>query len=1071
MVVKKNYFRIIWREIRGSVSRFFAIFCITALGVGFLAGLLSTTPDMRVSADAYYDKSRLMDIRLLSTMGFCLEDVEAVAETEGIRLAEGGKSADLLVQLENGDTVAARVHGVDMQAQQEKSGLNQLELLQGRFPENAGECLVLLEKVPLEGTEIGKALVFSADNPDLEDTVSRTDMTVTGIASCSYYMSLEREQASIGNGKLSMILFVPIEQFSFDYYTEIYASVEGAEAFQAFTDRYQDSVDLVVDRLEELAETQPSVRRAQIIGQAQEELQSARDEFESQKAEAEQELEDAWQEILDGRAEIAAGERDLSRARTQFRDGRTALQQQRISGKAQLDESAAQLEAGEKEYADGLARYNEGKADLDAAKLALDEAKPQIDQIRVLVTAGLPVNEEMQAALDQYDAGVAQYEAGAAELEAAYTQLTQSRAQLDEGHEQLKAGRAAYETGIADAEAQLAQAERDIASGSQTLEEAKIKLADGEREYEAGKAEADEKLLDAEYQIRDAEAEIAKIETPKWYVLSRRENVAYVSFESNAEKVAAIARVFPFFFFLVAMLVTLTTMTRMVEEERTQIGTLKALGYSAGAITLKYVLYAGLASLLGSAVGLAIGLQLFPSVIWKAYGIMYTLPPLIYRLNPQYALVSAFALIVCAQAATLMACMSSLREQPALLMRPKAPKAGKRIFLERLPFIWRRLKFTHKVTARNLFRYKKRFFMTVLGVAGCTALLLTGLGLRDSINAIVGKQFGELWNYNVIVAMRHDSDDLNDFRVGSLLSGDDFERTLAVHMEAGHASNSRYRGETTLFVPREQDRLPDFITLREREGHAPVLFEGQDAVIITEKLSSRLGVKPGDTIELEDSDGKRAAVTVTGVVENYVQSYVYLTAEGYRAAFDKTPEYTSVLAVTTAEAEEERDALATRLLAENNIAGVQFNDTVRDSFIDMLQSINTIVVIIILSAGVLALVVLYNLTNINIAEREKELATIKVLGFYRQEVAGYIFRETNLLAFVGMLCGLWLGIYLHAFVVQTAEVDMVMFGREISPISFILSAVLTMVFALLVNLVMHRTLRRISMVESLKAPE
>ena len=304
-----------------------------------------------------------------------------------------------------------------------------------------------------------------------------------------------------------------------------------------------------------------------------------------------------------------------------------------------------------------------------------------------------------------------------------------------------------------------------------------------------------------------------------YFILTREANVAYVSFESNAEKVANIARVFPFFFFLVALLVTLTTMTRMVEEQRTQIGTLKALGYSRGAIILKYMLYAGIAGVLGSAAGLAIGLCLFPAVIWNAYSIMYTLPDLIFRLNPQYALVSSLALILCAQGATLMACLSSLREQPALLMRPRAPKAGKRIFLEKIPFIWRRLKFTHKVTARNLIRYKKRFFMTVVGVAGCTALLLTGLGLRDSINDIVGKQFDELWLYNATVVLRHDGDDQNDFRVQRLLEGEDFESTLAVHSEAGHAQTDSYRGETTLFIPREQDRLTDFIVLRERVGH------------------------------------------------------------------------------------------------------------------------------------------------------------------------------------------------------------------------------------------------------------
>ena len=554
-------------------------------------------------------------------------------------------------------------------------------------------------------------------------------------------------------------------------------------------------------------------------------------------------------------------------------------------------------------------------------------------------------------------------------------------------------------------------------------------------------------------------------------MLTREELVSWVSFDSNAEKVAAIAKVFPIFFFLVAALVTLTTMTRMVEEQRTQIGTLKALGYSRGAIALKYVVYAGLAGLLGCGVGLGIGLFLFPSIIWDAYGMLYTLPELHYSFQPEYALLSAGALMACALGAALFACISSLREQPARLMLPKAPKAGKRVFLERAPFIWKRLKFTQKVTVRNLVRYKKRFFMTVVGVAGCTALLLTGFGLRDSIGDIIGKQFSELWLYDATVSIRHDGDDERDFRVRNALEGADIEETLAVHTEAGHAETDAFRSETTLFVPREQERLSDFIILRQRRGHETVPFADENAVVITEKLSSRLNAGAGDEIIIENADGEQAAVTVTGVTENYVQGYVYMTAGVYRAAFGEEPEYTSILAITTAEDDAGRDALAERLLEESNITGVQFNQALQDSFADMLKSIDAIIVVLILSAAVLAFVVLYNLTNINITERQKELATIKVLGFYRGEVARYIFRETNLLAFFGTLAGLAVGVYLHAFVVQTAEVDMVMFGRDIAPLSYILSAGLTMLFALLVNLVMRRHLSRISMVESLKAPE
>ena len=1069
--MKKNYLKNIMREVRASLPRFLAIFCITALGVGFLAGLLSTTPDMLASADAYYDSTRLMDIRLLSTMGFCQEDVGAVADTEGVQRAEGLKSADLLVSLENGDTVVARIHGVDMDAQSDGSAINQLELTCGRFPSAAGECLMLEEKVPVEGAGQDSTLTFAPDNQDLEDTLRGTGLTITGVAKCSYYMSFEREQASIGNGRVALILFVPQEQFAFDYFTEICALAEGAQELEAYSDEYDGLIDGVCDSLEELAVDQVLVRRSQIVEEAQAELDKAKAEYESEKARAEAELGDAWQEILNGRAEVAAGERDLNLARQQLSQGRAELETQRTEGAQQLSQAQAEIDEGRGQYEAGKAQYDAAKAELDAAGQQLEQNREQMEQLRLLITSGLPVSEEMKQALAQYDEAVAQYEQGAQTLEETYQTLESSRIALEQGQQELDEGRAQYESGIAQGERELENAAREIEKGERELENARQTLSQGEADYEAGKAEAEEKLLDGEYEIRDAQAEIDKIEKPQWYVMTREQNLSCVSFKQNADKVAAIATVFPLFFFLVALLVTLTSMTRMVEEQRVQIGTLKALGYGPAAICFKYLLYAGAAGLLGSAAGLAIGLRLFPSVIWKTYGIMYTLPPLVLRFNPQYALVSASALILCALVATLGACVSSLREQPALLMRPKAPKAGKRIFLEHIGFLWKRMPFTHKVTARNLIRYKKRFFMTVVGVAGCTALLVTGFGLRDSINAIIGKQFEELWNYDTTVGLRHDSDDQTDFRVRAILESEPFESTLAVHMEAGYAQTGAYRSETTLFVPRETQALSDFVTLRDRRTHETVPFEGESAVVITEKLSQKLGAGAGDTIEIEDADGRRASVTVTGVTENYVQGYVYMTAQVYAEAFGAQPEYTSVLAVTSADTDEARDELAERLLGEKNISGVQFNKELEESFSDMLKSINTIVVVLILSAAALAFVVLYNLTGINIAEREKELATIKVLGFFRGEVARYIFRETNLLALFGTLCGLALGIALHAFVVRTAEVDMVMFGRDIEPLSFVLSGVLTMAFALAVNLVMRRPLRRISMVESLKAPE
>ncbi len=530
----------------------------------------------------------------------------------------------------------------------------------------------------------------------------------------------------------------------------------------------------------------------------------------------------------------------------------------------------------------------------------------------------------------------------------------------------------------------------------------------------------------------------------------------------------AIAVVFPVFFFLVAALVALTTLTRMVEEERGLIGTMKALGYSRGAIAWKYILYAGSATIAGCLFGLLIGMWLFPTVIWGAYGILYILPPLLTPFNPLYASIAAVAAVACTMLATAGACWGTLREAPARLMMPKAPKAGKRIFLERITFLWSRLSFTHKVTARNLIRYKKRFFMTVIGIAGCTALLVTGFGLRDSIGEITEKQFGELYQYNVSIGLK-EADALSDEDLLAFLS----DKTLVadylpVAQESGEVAAGELSVDINLYVPQDTARLPDFLRLRNRKSGETVALTDETA-LLTEKAADKLGLAVGDTVTVTDADGREAAVPIGGIVENYVQGYLYMTPALYEQCFGETPDYT-MLAAQLAEGAS-HDALSEPLLKTGLVSAVSFTEDIQKSFSDVVGSIDYIVMVLIICAGLLAFVVLYNLTNINITERQKEIATIKVLGFYDGEVAAYIYRETAILSLIGTAVGLVLGIFLHAFVVRTAEVEMVMFGRSIHALSYILAAVLTLFFSLLVNLVMNRKLRAVDMVESLKAGE
>lgn len=1119
--MKKSYRKVIIREVTHTLSRFFAIFSIVALGVGFLAGLLATTPAMRASVDRYYDEARLFDIRIASTLGLTENDVEAVRNTAGVSGVMPVYSADALIRIPQGDDLVTRIHSLPLSLLEGDSPdyQNRVELLEGRMPENAGECVLDVSSLPDHGVQLGDTLSLSPDNADLSDSLAVSSFTVVGKVKSAYYFSIEKETSTVGNGTVALIFYTGDESFSFDVYTGLYVLVDGAEAENTFLDEYDDVTGPVMDTLEALGQNRSDLRLSEVRGDAQKELDDAKATYEEEKAKAESELNDAKTKLDDARQQIADGEKEIEQNRQTLTDGETQLadgkrdyeqgladyrqglktwqdglkelQEQRDQYRATVEEKERQIADGKRELAAARTALSESKRELDSARALLDAAKAQIEQA---LAQGLITQAQADAQLaqlapqeEEYRKGLQEYEAGVSLTDEKERELLAGEQALADGKREAEAGFAAAEAELNDAKAALDSAEAELAAAKNEIEaneakladgrqklaegeadiaDAKAQLADGEAEYEKGRREADEKLNDAKVQLDDAQRQIDELASAEWYVLDRSSNAGYVSFDGNAEKVAAIAKVFPIFFFLVAALVALTTMTRMVEEERTQIGTLKALGYSRGAIMAKYMIYAGVATVCGCAFGLLVGFMVFPAVIWGAYGILYNLPPLVGAFHLPYAVMSSAAAVLCTMVATWYACTSTLHENPARLMLPKAPKAGKRVFLERIPFIWKHLTFTHKVTARNLIRYKKRFFMTVIGIAGCTALLLTGFGMRDSIGDIVTKQFGEIAQYNLMVGLKNDR---NDDAIRSVLETEATD-SLYVQQTSVDVTGSGNTLAANLFVPEDAESLPDFIVLRERRSGKTVPFS-ENGVVLTEKFAGKIGAKAGDTIRIQDGDGRTAQVKVDGITENYVYNYVYMAPSLYRASFGTDPSYNLITAKVTDDSKENRNAVSTELLKADGVASVSFTTDASKSFDDILKNIDYIVIVLIVSAGLLAFVVLYNLTNINITERQKEIATIKVLGFFDREVNAYIFRETGILSVIGTAAGLILGIFLHAFVVRTAEVDIVMFGRTISPMSYVLSALLTLVFSALVDVVMARKLRKIDMVESMKAGE
>lgn len=846
-------------------------------------------------------------------------------------------------------------------------------------------------------------------------------------------------------------------------------------------------------------------------------------------------LDSAAVELESAKATIAQSESQLASGRAQYESGVAELADQRSRAQAALAQAQAAIDEGWTQYRTamqkremlsnklgeaqkGLDEVNDGLAQVAArieqAQRAIDELQAQIDALN----PADPTHEETKAkkaaleqqlaqakaALSQLQQQQAQLESQKTEIEAGIVQLQAGIAQIDTetagvpeqlaaGEQELAAQKAAANQGFASGQASLDAAAAQLAQGQAQLDEGRAQLKSGQAEYADGlsqwengaaeladkRAQAEAEFADAEAQLADAQAEVDDIATmdADVYALDLKKNIGAESFRSDAGRIDQIAQVFPLLFFLVAALVSLTTMTRMVDEERVLIGTFKALGYSNGRIASKYLVYAMVASGVGSIVGIVLLSQFLPWFIMNAYAIIYVVPCRPTPIDPALFLLAAGLSVGITVAATLFAAMATLREKPAALMLPRAPKAGKRILLERIRPLWSRMSFSWKVTARNLFRYKRRFFMAIIGIAGCTGLLLTGLGLQNAINDIIDKQYGELYHYNAIVRMDSDVADAEKNAVAKRVEADSEGPKAWVLTEnkivrtPGASDDIDQRVE--LNVPQDTQEFGNFNTLRTRVSHKPLAID-DEGVLISEKLATKLGVSVGDFIAIYDEDaignamGEGREVRVSGIMENYVAQYVLMSPALYESTMGEAPSYATLLA-NVAEGDDVREVFSDDVLAMDGVKTVTYNDETINSYRSMLKSVDSVVVVLVVAAALLAFVVLYNLTNINITERVREIATLKVLGFTPHEVNAYIYRETMLLSLIGAFVGLFLGIAMEGYVVITAEVDQVMFGREIHALSFVIAFALTMLFSVIVTLAMKFKLKKIDMVESLKS--
>lgn len=850
------------------------------------------------------------------------------------------------------------------------------------------------------------------------------------------------------------------------------------------------------------------------LDEAKNKLDNSEKEYNDKISDAQNQLDDAKKQIDDGKTQlensrseyengIAVGESELADAQTQLDNAKAEYNSGLENFNAKISQAEEELSAKESEFNLAKAEFEENQkpqlesaiqtcnAQIEAlqAQIAVTEddetlaaLNAQLSQVQTLLTDCQTKLAQAQAQIDyaqeQINSGKQELETqkaeGQAQLDYALAQIQSAEAQLENGRTELENKKAEGQTQLSQAETDLNTAEEKYNSGKSELEEQKTngrqQLDDGWKEYNDSKAEADEKFADAEQEIADAEDKINNLAEPEWYVFDRTDNPGYSTFAQNVERLGAVATVFPMFFLLVAVLVCVTTMSRLVEEKRKEIGILKALGYSNLSIIMKFAVYAVFAGVIGCTVGVLIGINTLPYIIYNAYQTMYYMPDISIVPDAQSIILGTLAAVLCTLLVSVIVCVRELSQSCAKILRPKTPKAGKRILLERITPIWKHMNFSAKLTTRNIFRYKSRMFMTIIGIAGCTALIVAAFGLKNSFIPLTDTQFGEIFKYNAVVIPKEGgtAEQLDYLKNAINNTGDAASIMLAGQQEVVVKKNNVVKDESTyLTVMEDSQRFSEVTELRTR-GDNKHLDITDDSVMINEKMATELSVKVGDTVSVTVDD-KTAELTVGGIYEQYIKNYVFISPKLYSEKFGEEPQFN--MAQVVLKNPDEQTAFGEKMLTNDKVAGVTYLSSGIGEIEEMLNSLNMVVLVMIICAAALAFVVLYNLTNINIAERVCEIATFKVLGFYSRETSSVIYKENIVLTLGGILSGLVLGIFLTRFIIQTVEVDNIMFGRDILPTSFIFAALLTLAFALLVNFVMGFKIKKVNMVESLKSVE
>lgn len=1104
--MKKKLFKDSIKEIINTRKRFISIILIVLLGVGFYAGIKESSPEMKRLLDSYFDDCNVMDFQIISTMGLTQDDVEELEKIEGVKEVQVGYFIDAIALSEQNEKV--------LRIQTLTKDINQVELIEGRLPQEANECVVEKSFLTQNNYKIGDILEVETEEVKDEEGnaiefLNNRKMKIVGTIKSPLYISRTRPSTKLGAGEVNNYIYILQSNINSDlgYYTELYIIVDNARELACYSKEYDNLIEDVKSRIDNIIEKREKARYEEIVGKLNKKIEDSTQELNDKIADARNEIQDAQDKLDDGKKQLEDGKQELMTAK------RNANSQFK-SAQIQINDAKKQIEEKEKEFIEtkkiGLEQLEETKKkqegietiynqynnillsineipDIQYVPESLKNGLLQMKNVIDIQLQDLNINTDaITKFIDVVDSNNSE------EFENAKTNLKQISYQIklviDSIEEQVQLGKEQLEEAtlkIEQVKSEINQQQEKLdkekinATAKFKKEENKIRTSENEIEENQRKLNKEETKLNEEEkkaldEINDAKDKINEIKEPQWFVLTRKENAGYISYIQDSDRIANIGKIFPIVFFVVATLICLNAMTRMVEEQRIQIGTLKALGYEKGSIMKKYIIYATLATIIGGVVGAIIGIVLLPSIIIRLYSLMYTLPEYQVGFHLYYAVSGILVALICTVCATFITAHKVLKISPAELMRPKAPQPGKKVLLEHIPFIWNRLKFSQKVTIRNLFRYKKRVLMTIIGIGGCSALIVSGFGIRDSVTDMIPLQYGEIYKYDVEIALNSgiEREEIKE-ELKKINNKNEIKDSILLNIQSIDLISKDKKESIQLIVPEEKEKINDFVSLNNSKNKKEKYKLDDNNVIITEKLAKLYDIKVGDKVTIADKDNNVFEVQVGAITEQYLRHYMYMSKDLYQKVFNENIKPNNIWSILENRDDKEiaNEVVRDLLKSNDNYASVSLVSNTQNIFSEVMDKMGIVAWVLVIAAALLAFVVLYNLSNLNISERIRELATIKVLGFYDNEVYKYVTRENVILTLIGIAIGLVGGKLLTVIIMKTAELNIVMFSYKIHYISYIISIALTTLFTMIVNLITYFSLKKIDMIESLKSVE